>query len=133
MKDSHEKGVANHSAPSFALCAARYTAKRKQGVQAGWVLSSCIKLPDVSGSSTTQGWQRTVIVVRYADDIVLGFQWESDGDRFHQCMGERLRKCGLALHPDKTRRIEFGRYAEMQENAPLFNCVSCCEVIFWLN
>src|SRR4051812_23020378 len=32
-----------------------------------------------------------VIVVRYADDIVLGFQWESDADRFRQCMGERLR------------------------------------------
>jgi RNA-directed DNA polymerase len=53
-----------------------------------------------------------VIVVRYADDIVLGFQWESDADRFRQCMGERLRKFGLDLHPDKTRRIEFGRYAE---------------------
>jgi RNA-directed DNA polymerase len=53
-----------------------------------------------------------VIIVRYADDIVLGFQWESDADRFRQCMGERLRKFGLDLHPDKTRRIEFGRYAE---------------------
>jgi RNA-directed DNA polymerase len=56
--------------------------------------------------------QGDVIVVRYADDIVLGFQWESDADRFRQCMGERLRKFGLDLHPDKTRRIEFGRYAE---------------------
>src|ERR1700756_1064560 len=53
-----------------------------------------------------------VIVVRYADDIVLGFQWGTDADRFRQCMGERLRKFGLDLHPDKTRRIEFGRYAE---------------------
>src|SRR3974390_2115050 len=53
-----------------------------------------------------------VIVVRYADDIVLGFQWETDADHFRQCMGERLRKFRLDLHPDKTRRIEFGRYAE---------------------
>ena len=47
-----------------------------------------------------------------ATRLVLGFQWESDADRFRQCMGERLRKFGLDLHPDKTRRIEFGRYAE---------------------
>ena len=53
-----------------------------------------------------------VIVVRYADDIVLGFQWGTDADRFRQRLGERLRKFGLDLHPDKTRRIEFGRYAE---------------------
>jgi group II intron reverse transcriptase/maturase len=53
-----------------------------------------------------------VIVVRYADDIVLGFQWETDADRFRQGLEERLRKFGLQLHPEKTRRIEFGRYAE---------------------
>lgn len=52
------------------------------------------------------------IVVRYADDIVLGFQWGTDADRFRQSLGERLRKFGLNLHPDKTRRIEFGRYAQ---------------------
>jgi group II intron reverse transcriptase/maturase len=53
-----------------------------------------------------------VIVVRYADDIVLGFQWGTDADRFRQSLAERLRKFGLELHPEKTRRIEFGRYAE---------------------
>ena len=53
-----------------------------------------------------------VIVVRYADDIVLGFQWGTDADRFRQNLAERLRKFGLELHPEKTRRIEFGRYAE---------------------
>jgi len=53
-----------------------------------------------------------VIVLRYADDIVLGFQWGTDADRFRKQLGERLRKFGLELHPDKTRRIEFGRYAE---------------------
>jgi RNA-directed DNA polymerase len=53
-----------------------------------------------------------VIVLRYADDIVLGFQWGTDADRFRKSMGERLGKFGLELHPEKTRRIEFGRYAE---------------------
>src|ERR1700740_2115211 len=53
-----------------------------------------------------------VIVIRYADDIVLGFQWGTDADRFRESLEERLGKFGLELHPDKTRRIEFGRYAE---------------------
>lgn len=53
-----------------------------------------------------------VIVVRYADDNVLGFQHRSEADRFLEDLRERLRKFGLELHPDKTRRIEFGRFAE---------------------
>src|SRR3984957_4986626 len=53
-----------------------------------------------------------VIVLRYADDIVLGFQWDTDADRFRKSLEERLGKFGLELHPEKTRRIEFGRYAE---------------------
>jgi RNA-directed DNA polymerase len=53
-----------------------------------------------------------VIVLRYADDIVLGFQWVTDADRFRKSLGERLGKFGLEMHPEKTRRIEFGRYAE---------------------
>ena len=56
--------------------------------------------------------QGEVIVVRYADDIVLGFQYLTDADRFRENLAERLRKFGLELHPDKTRRIEFGRFAE---------------------
>ena len=53
-----------------------------------------------------------VIIVRYADDFVMGFQYRTDADRFQKDLGERLRKFGLELHPDKTRLIEFGRYAE---------------------
>ena len=56
--------------------------------------------------------QGEVIVVRYADDIVLGFQYQTDADRFREHLTERLKKFGLELHPDKTRRIEFGRFAE---------------------
>jgi group II intron reverse transcriptase/maturase len=53
-----------------------------------------------------------VIVVRYADDTVLGFQDAEEADRFLEDFRERLGKFGLELHPEKTRRIEFGRYAE---------------------
>src|ERR1035437_7933840 len=45
-------------------------------------------------------------------DMVLGFQYQADADRFLEDLRERLKKYGLELHPDKTRRIEFGRYAE---------------------
>ena len=52
-----------------------------------------------------------MIIVRYADDAVLGFQYREDADRFLEQLQERVRKFGLTLHPDKTRLIEFGRYA----------------------
>ena len=52
-----------------------------------------------------------MIIVRYADDIVVGFQHEADARRFWDAMRERLREFSLSLHPDKTRLIEFGRYA----------------------
>jgi RNA-directed DNA polymerase len=52
-----------------------------------------------------------VIVVRYADDVVLGFQYRTDAERFLRDFRERLVKFGLELHPDKTRLIEFGRFA----------------------
>jgi len=56
--------------------------------------------------------QGEVIVVRYADDTVVGFQYESDADRFQEELRMRMKKFGLELHPEKTRRIEFGRFAE---------------------
>jgi RNA-directed DNA polymerase len=52
-----------------------------------------------------------VIIVRYADDGVLGFQYLEDAKRFLEEVQARLGKFGLALHPEKTRLIEFGRYA----------------------
>jgi dipeptidyl aminopeptidase/acylaminoacyl peptidase len=52
-----------------------------------------------------------VIVVRYADDLVVGFQYRTDAERFLKEFRERLAKFGLELHPDKTRLIEFGRFA----------------------
>ena len=52
-----------------------------------------------------------VVVVRYADDLVVGFQHRTDAQRFLRAFKERLAKFGLELHPDKTRLIEFGRFA----------------------
>jgi group II intron reverse transcriptase/maturase len=55
-----------------------------------------------------------MIVVRYADDIVVGFEHRSEAERFlHEWKG-RMRPFGLELHPDKTRLIEFGRHAVEQ-------------------
>jgi len=56
--------------------------------------------------------QGEVVVIRYADDTIVGFQYQTDADRFLENLRKRLAKFGLELHPDKTRRIEFGRFAE---------------------
>jgi RNA-directed DNA polymerase len=52
-----------------------------------------------------------MIVVRYADDLVAGFEREADARRFLDAMRARFEEFALSLHPDKTRLIEFGRFA----------------------
>jgi RNA-directed DNA polymerase len=52
-----------------------------------------------------------MIIVRYADDSIIGFQHENDAQRFLDEMRKRLGEFALSLHPEKTRLIEFGRYA----------------------
>ena len=52
-----------------------------------------------------------VIVVRYADDTIIGFEHQQDAERFLADLSARLAEFGLGLHPDKTRLIEFGRNA----------------------
>jgi group II intron reverse transcriptase/maturase len=52
-----------------------------------------------------------MIIVRYADDAVLGFEHREDAEQFLEQLRERLAKFGLELHSQKTRLIEFGRYA----------------------
>jgi RNA-directed DNA polymerase len=52
-----------------------------------------------------------IIIVRYADDFAVGFQYRDDAERFRRELAERLRTFNLELHPDKTRLIEFGRFA----------------------
>jgi group II intron reverse transcriptase/maturase len=61
-------------------------------------------------------WRRTqahgqVITVRFADDFIVGFEYEEDARRFLDELRVRFAKFGLELHPDKTRLIEFGRHA----------------------
>lgn len=63
-----------------------------------------------------QAWRRrhatgSMIVVRYADDTIVGFQHRTDAERFLHDLKERLAEFALNLHPEKTRLIEFGRYA----------------------
>lgn len=63
-----------------------------------------------------QKWRKTeahgeVYVVRYADDVVMGFEVDEDARAMRTALAERLVRFGLALHPDKTRVLEFGRYA----------------------
>jgi len=53
----------------------------------------------------------SVITVRYADDFVVGFQSQVDAERFLRELRKRMEQFGLQLHPEKTRLIEFGRYA----------------------
>ena len=55
--------------------------------------------------------QGNVILVRYADDIVVGFEHKAEADRFLADLKVRMAQFALALHPDKTRLIEFGRHA----------------------
>ena len=66
-----------------------------------------------------QQWRRryargSVIIVRYADDFVMGFQYETDARRMSEDLKGRLAKFKLALHEDKTRLIRFGRFAAEQ-------------------
>src|SRR5262249_55650717 len=66
-----------------------------------------------------QRWRRTkasgdVVVVRFADDQIVGFEHEHEAKAFLQDLHERLREFELVLHPDKTRLIRFGRNAAKQ-------------------
>jgi group II intron reverse transcriptase/maturase len=52
-----------------------------------------------------------MIIVRYADDFIVGFQHETEARRFLDAMRKRMQEFALSIHPDKTRLIEFGRFA----------------------
>ena len=63
-----------------------------------------------------QAWRKKrargeIIVVRFADDIVLGFQFRWEAEQFWKELAERMAKFQLELHPDKTRLVEFGPFA----------------------
>ena len=90
----------------------------KEGIPQGAVISPLLAnlylhyvLDDWAQVWRQKAARGEMIIVRYADDAVLGFQYRADAERFLKELGERLRTFGLELHPDKTRLIEFGRYA----------------------
>jgi RNA-directed DNA polymerase len=93
--------------------------KSKMGVPQGGVISPLlanIYLHYVFDLWTDR-WRRKsakgdIIVVRYADDFVVGFQHRHEAMQFLKEMHERMEAFGLALHPEKTRLIEFGRHAK---------------------
>jgi RNA-directed DNA polymerase len=58
-----------------------------------------------------------VIIVRYADDFIVGFQHRNDAERFQAELAERLLRFGLELHPDKTRLLRFGRVPDFEDPA----------------
>ena len=62
-----------------------------------------------------------IIIVRYAADMVMGFQSQADANRFRKDLDDRLAKYALQLHPKKTKLIRFGRFA-MQDSRQ-FDCV----------
>lgn len=67
-----------------------------------------------------QSWRKThargeVYIVRYADDFVMGFQRGDDAEAMRKALADRLASFGLELHPDKTRLIQFGRFARERE------------------
>jgi RNA-directed DNA polymerase len=81
-----------------------------------------------------------VIMVRYADDSVFGFERTADAEMFLAALRERMAQFGLALHPDKTRLIEFGRYAiknrkQRGEGKPetfdFLGFTHCCSTTLW--
>jgi group II intron reverse transcriptase/maturase len=64
----------------------------------------------------TQQWRKRtargeVIITRYVDDFIVGFQYRADAERYLRELRERLKQFSLELHPEKTRLIEFGRFA----------------------
>ena len=68
-------------------------------------------------SSSGRHADGNVVVVRYADDTVVGFELRSDVERFVDELRQRLQNFGLELHPHKTRIIEFGRFAARNRKA----------------
>lgn len=67
-------------------------------------------------------WRRTeaggeAIIVRYADDFVMGFQYKQEAERFLEALKERFAAYGLEIQDEKTRLIEFGRFAEANRTA----------------
>jgi RNA-directed DNA polymerase len=71
---------------------------------------------DLGSGLWTQRWRKRqatgdMVVTRFADDVVLGFEHRADAERYEQDVRDRLAEFALEFHPDKTQLIEFGRHA----------------------
>jgi RNA-directed DNA polymerase len=75
-----------------------------------------------------------VIIVRYCDDFIVGFEHRDDAERFWRELRERMGQFNLELHPEKTRLIEFGRFAadrrrrRAQGKPATFDCLGCTHI-----
>jgi group II intron reverse transcriptase/maturase len=73
---------------------------------------------DLWADSWRNRWaQGDVVIVRFADDVVIGFQHRSDAEKFEEALRDRLAKFQLELHEGKTRLVEFGRFADRDRRA----------------
>src|ERR1700726_3344986 len=129
-----ECGPANHGPDtepeSRVTCAGPHTRRRKQEPHRATdrALASLISpfLGNVYLLYVYDLWVRRwrqrqaagqMIVIRYADDTIVGFEHSQDAERFLSDLSTRLAQFGLGLHPDKTRLIEFGRHAVASRQA----------------
>lgn len=90
----------------------------ERGTSQGTIISPI--LANIYLHEVLDGWVTKVVrphfngelhLCRYADDFVIGFQYWRDAKRFEEVLHKRFFKYGLFLHPDKTKLLEFGRYA----------------------
>lgn len=94
--------------PAWRRKGARHAATHECLARAGECGTGLRAGPVIPPSLAFEG--REAVIVRYADDFVVGFQEERDVARFLDDLKERLSRFGLDLHPKKTRQAEFGRF-----------------------
>src|SRR4029077_2548864 len=116
-----------HPAPDCEVAQGRHHRRWTRNAQSSWrsrrggyFTNPCQRLPDYAYDLWVQRWRQTkangdMIVVRFADDQIVGFEHEAKA--FLHDLHERLRAFERALHPDKTRLIRFGRDAAKQRGA----------------
>jgi RNA-directed DNA polymerase len=116
MEKSHECDVATHIGPESCGAAREGGVEALTRERAGRVCSRVSVYLHYGFDQWVQSWGQKkahgdVIVVRFADDIVVGLNSKADADQFRAEPTERMRKFNLELHPEKTRLLEFGPYA----------------------
>ena len=141
MKKSYGEGLATHTGPESCVIARKGEGEAQKWLSAGVLEDGKRTQSEVgtvqSGSVSpllanlylhyvfdlwVQRWRRReargdVIVVRFADDFVVGFQHRHEAEQFLDALRSRFAQFGLELHPDKTRLLRFGRYAAQQRQA----------------